>query len=222
MSLHCCGRIASSYFNAGQCLLKCNNDISLQRSQSTLCLGSLGPDVFSTSLQEALPLADKPHLLQPNARREELFGIPRANAHSAGTETRTPLDTPLSRLGVLDNLHMVGPYPPTPPQSYAHMLGSVRPVDQQPTDLSVYSSGHIRDIKDEDMSEDSGETSQERAPIIVSPRRTGSSVAEGLADHTNGAPGHFASESAPPRASVKSVIVRVGSSPVSSAFKSEV
>lgn len=66
------------------CLFKCNNDISFQRSQSTLCLGSLGADVFSTSLQEALPLADKPHLLQPNARREELFGIPRAHTHNAG------------------------------------------------------------------------------------------------------------------------------------------
>lgn len=64
-----------------------------------------------------------------------------------GNETRTPLDTPLSRLGVLENLHMVGPYPPTPPQSYAHMLGSVRTVDHQPTDLSVYSSGHMRDLK---------------------------------------------------------------------------
>lgn len=49
-----------------------------------MCLGSLGADVFSTSLQEALPLADKPHLLQPNARREELFGIPRAHTHNAG------------------------------------------------------------------------------------------------------------------------------------------
>ncbi|XP_050693642.1 E3 ubiquitin-protein ligase hyd-like isoform X3 [Eriocheir sinensis] len=193
-----------------------------QRSQSTLCLGSLGADVFSTSLQEALPLADKPHLLQPNARREELFGIPRAHTHNAGNETRTPLDTPLSRLGVLENLHMVGPYPPTPPQSYAHMLGSVRPVDHQPTDLSVYSSGHMRDLKDEDMSEDSGETSQERAPIIVSPRRTGSSLAEGTSDHTSSGAAHFSSESTSTRASVKSVIVRVGSSPVSSAFKSEV
>lgn len=76
--------------------------------------------------------------------------------------------------------------------------------------------------QDEDMSEDSGETSQERAPIIVSPRRTGSSLAEGISDHTNNAAGHFSSESTPTRASVKSVIVRVGSSPVSSAFKSEV
>lgn len=28
-------------------------------------------------MQEALPLADQPQLLQPNARREELFGMPR-------------------------------------------------------------------------------------------------------------------------------------------------
>lgn len=29
------------------------------------------------TLQDALPLADQPQLLQPNARREELFGMPR-------------------------------------------------------------------------------------------------------------------------------------------------
>lgn len=28
-------------------------------------------------MAEALPLANQPHLLQPNARREELFGIPK-------------------------------------------------------------------------------------------------------------------------------------------------
>lgn len=28
-------------------------------------------------MQEALPLADQPQLLQPNARREDLFGMPR-------------------------------------------------------------------------------------------------------------------------------------------------
>ena len=32
---------------------------------------------FSATLTEALPLADQPHLLQPNARREELFGMPK-------------------------------------------------------------------------------------------------------------------------------------------------
>ncbi|XP_069947908.1 E3 ubiquitin-protein ligase UBR5 isoform X2 [Cherax quadricarinatus] len=190
-----------------------------QRSQSTLCLGSVGADVFTSSLQESLPLADKPHLLQPNARREELFGIPRAHTHNAGYGTRTPLDSPLSRLGVLENLHMVGPYPPTPQQSYAHMLGSSRTLDHQPTDLSLYATGQLRDLKDEDTSEDSGETSQERAPIIVSPRRSGSSLADGIDHGSSGAT--YTTDTTPTRSSVKSVIVRVGSSTVSNAFKPE-
>lgn len=44
-----------------------------QRSESTLCLGCPAPDPFSVPLEAALPLADKPHLLQPAAKREELF-----------------------------------------------------------------------------------------------------------------------------------------------------
>ncbi|XP_055383009.1 E3 ubiquitin-protein ligase hyd isoform X2 [Condylostylus longicornis] len=44
-----------------------------QRSESTLCLGCPAPDPFNTPLQIALPLADKPHLLQPGVKREELF-----------------------------------------------------------------------------------------------------------------------------------------------------
>ncbi|XP_026278748.1 E3 ubiquitin-protein ligase UBR5 [Frankliniella occidentalis] len=48
-----------------------------QRSDSTLCLGCPPPDPFEAPLAQALPLADQPHLLQPNARREELFGMPK-------------------------------------------------------------------------------------------------------------------------------------------------
>lgn len=48
-----------------------------QRSESTLCLGAPPPDPFESPMSEALPLADQPHLLQPNARREDLFGIPK-------------------------------------------------------------------------------------------------------------------------------------------------
>lgn len=33
--------------------------------------------LYAVTMQDALPLADQPHLLQPNARREELFGMPR-------------------------------------------------------------------------------------------------------------------------------------------------
>ena len=39
-----------------------------QRSESTLCLGCPPPDPFQTPMHEALPLADQPQLLQPNAR----------------------------------------------------------------------------------------------------------------------------------------------------------
>lgn len=48
-----------------------------QRSESTLCLGCPPPDPFDTAMAQALPLADQPHLLLPNARREDLFGIPK-------------------------------------------------------------------------------------------------------------------------------------------------
>ncbi len=40
-------------------------------------LGCPPPDPFTTPLVRALPLADQPHLLQPNSRREDLFGMPR-------------------------------------------------------------------------------------------------------------------------------------------------
>ncbi|XP_078331394.1 E3 ubiquitin-protein ligase UBR5-like isoform X2 [Crassostrea virginica] len=45
------------------------------RSDSTTFLGCPPPDPFQTPLVQALPLADQPHLLQPNARREDLFGM---------------------------------------------------------------------------------------------------------------------------------------------------
>ena len=47
------------------------------RSDSTTFVGCPPPDPFQTPLVEALPLADQPHLLQPNARREDLFGMNR-------------------------------------------------------------------------------------------------------------------------------------------------
>ncbi|XP_054747498.1 E3 ubiquitin-protein ligase hyd isoform X1 [Anastrepha obliqua] len=43
------------------------------RSDSTLSLGCLAPDSFDLPLDVAIPLADKPHLLQPNSKREDLF-----------------------------------------------------------------------------------------------------------------------------------------------------
>jgi len=48
-----------------------------QRSDSTLCLGCPPPDPFETPMTQAMPLADQPHLLQPNARKEDMFGSPK-------------------------------------------------------------------------------------------------------------------------------------------------
>lgn len=56
-----------------------------QRSDSTIFLGCPPPDPFSIPLIEALPLADLPHLLQPNSRREDLFGIARQAIHPTDT-----------------------------------------------------------------------------------------------------------------------------------------
>lgn len=56
---------------------KGRKNIFFQRSDSTLCLGCSPPDPFETPMSQALPLAEQPHLLQPNSRKEDLFGFPK-------------------------------------------------------------------------------------------------------------------------------------------------
>jgi hypothetical protein len=51
-----------------------SNDTFFQRSSSTLCLSSLGPDPFQITIDDSLPLACRPQLLQPICRKEDLFG----------------------------------------------------------------------------------------------------------------------------------------------------
>jgi hypothetical protein len=50
------------------------NHSFFQRSPSTLCLSSLAPDPFQITIDDALPLACRPQLLQPICRKEDLFG----------------------------------------------------------------------------------------------------------------------------------------------------
>lgn len=79
-----------------------------QRSESTLCLGVPPPDPFNLPMNEALPLADQPHLLHPNASREDLFGIPkqpdtlRSTSESQGVFS--PLELPPIHLGMSSSL----------------------------------------------------------------------------------------------------------------------
>ena len=61
-----------------------------QRSDSTIFLGCSPPDPFQVPLVEALPLADQPHLLNPYARKEELFGMPR---QTVSAQSLVGLDT---------------------------------------------------------------------------------------------------------------------------------
>lgn len=110
-----------------------------QRSESTLCLGCPPPDPFETPMAEALPLADQPHLLQPNARREDLFGIPKQpiTLASSGAISNNPLESLPTKLSlstrttdfamsqpakanhpISQSLNVMGPNPLVYPQNY--------------------------------------------------------------------------------------------------------
>ena len=72
-----------------------------QRSDSTTFLGCPPLDPFQTPLVKALPLADQPHLLQPNSRKEDLFGMPKptiAAADREGTSSEPNPASPFDRL----------------------------------------------------------------------------------------------------------------------------
>ncbi|XP_044752448.1 E3 ubiquitin-protein ligase UBR5 isoform X9 [Coccinella septempunctata] len=110
-----------------------------QRSESTLCLGCPPPDPFDTPMSEALPLADQPHLLQPNARREDLFGMPKqvVTLNSTATNSDNPLESLPTKLSlstrtteyamsqpakanhpIAQNLNVMGPNPLFYPQNF--------------------------------------------------------------------------------------------------------
>ena len=61
-----------------------------RRSKSTTHLGCAAPDPLST-MPSALPLAERPHLLQPNAKREVLFGSSMNEASSSHSSGLAPL-----------------------------------------------------------------------------------------------------------------------------------
>ena len=133
-----------------------------QRSESTLCLGCPPPDPFHTPLVEAIPLADQPHLLQPNARREELFGVVKQTvAPPAASDVKPPagMENALDKLPVHLSLSVRMPESPigsapvlppevTPASSYVPAVSTetlstsstasviVRPASFQPVGLN--------------------------------------------------------------------------------------
>ncbi|KAK2568064.1 E3 ubiquitin-protein ligase UBR5 [Acropora cervicornis] len=57
------------------------------RTDSTTVLGCTPPDPYSAPVEEALPLACQPHLLNPAARREQMFGTVQEEADGSTTGT---------------------------------------------------------------------------------------------------------------------------------------
>ncbi|XP_060518971.1 E3 ubiquitin-protein ligase UBR5 isoform X3 [Cylas formicarius] len=123
-----------------------------QRSESTLCLGCPPPDPFETPMSEALPLADQPHLLQPNVRREDLFGIPKQPVTLSASVDNS--DNPLEQLPtklslstrtndyamhqpaqanhpISNSLNVMGPNPLTYPKNYFPGVEQEHPSDSK-------------------------------------------------------------------------------------------
>ncbi|KAL4629964.1 E3 ubiquitin-protein ligase UBR5 isoform X5 [Arapaima gigas] len=69
-----------------------------RRSDSMTFLGCIPPNPFEVPLAEAIPLADQPHLLQPNARKEDLFGRPSQGLYSSSySANKGPTEAALDR-----------------------------------------------------------------------------------------------------------------------------
>ncbi|XP_022827536.1 E3 ubiquitin-protein ligase UBR5 isoform X3 [Spodoptera litura] len=136
-----------------------------QRSDSTLCLGCPPPDPFNMTMQDALPLADQPQLLQPNARREELFGMPRQPvtvpaSGDAPPGVNNPLEVVPRRLGLSTRGTDRGWSPPARPASapptHTHTLTRDEPQDLScakdvPTKMDIDTDGEY--LSDSDSNE---------------------------------------------------------------------
>lgn len=144
-----------------------------QRTNSTLFLGCPPPDPFASPLAEALPLADQPQLLQPTARKEDLFGVPRPTWNTSGDETIL-WDSLPSRMSLSERT-LVDTYPYMPgtkwrssdPQNVMNVAVSGTVFNDNPIDLDspfINLSLRSRSVITE--------PTPSRSPIIVSPNRT--------------------------------------------------
>ncbi|XP_034475601.1 E3 ubiquitin-protein ligase hyd [Drosophila innubila] len=125
------------------------------RSDSTLSLGCSAPDGFDLPLDMAMPLADKPHLLQPNSKRQELFAnLPLHAVPALKSNTKTnishqgSIDQPPTRLGFSNFMKIETPFntnteeEPTVSETNTEALepkkGNETYKDDDTADLNIY------------------------------------------------------------------------------------
>jgi E3 ubiquitin-protein ligase EDD1 len=147
-----------------------------RRSDSTLCLGCPQPDPFALPMVEAMPLADQPHLLQPSARREELFGAPRQpiTVQPSGSNppgTVNPLEVIPTRLGLstrTSEIHTGQMHAPLsiPTTTSTSSVAPPELVQETPQNLSLKDSdSEVLEVTR------SGSAGGVASSVIVSPRR---------------------------------------------------
>jgi len=152
--------------NSGGYVAKGRKHTFFQRSNSTLFLGCPPADPFSTSLAEALPLADQPHLLQPTSRREELFGIPRSANHSLENE-QPVFDSLPSRLSLSDRFSSSS----ASPSNLARRSNSDSNINQIGLSSNINSSSRLQSV----ITDSSSATQQQQRNPIITPSSSSSS-----------------------------------------------
>lgn len=144
-----------------------------QRTNSTLFLGCPPPDPFASPLAEALPLADQPQLLQPQARKEDLFGVPRPTWNTAGDDTLI-WDSLPSRISLSERT-LVDSYPYMPSSKWKTSDGqNVSNVGASSSNINDGQSEHDGPFVNLSLRSRSviTEPTPGRLPIIISPNRT--------------------------------------------------
>ncbi|XP_055677408.1 E3 ubiquitin-protein ligase hyd isoform X4 [Lutzomyia longipalpis] len=153
-----------------------------QRSDSTLCLGCPAPDPFNTPMAEALPLADQPQLLQPNARREDMFSMPK---HQITVPTvaneqpgvNSPLEVPPTRLGLSSVGISTSPASP----GYVELISDIIPSDEIIAEESMSQQELSKSGDAEKMDSDVSENAS-IVPIAGPSKETTSQVPEAPAE----------------------------------------
>ncbi|XP_064552253.1 E3 ubiquitin-protein ligase hyd [Drosophila montana] len=130
-----------------QCPANSSSNINIRksafftRSDSTLSLGCSAPEGFDLPLDMAMPLADKPHLLQPNSKRQELFANLPLNAVT--TVKNSTVKSNICHQGTIDQ-------PPTR-LGFSNFLKTDAPANA--IDVTQHTTDHENNVETVEMND---------------------------------------------------------------------